>query len=200
MADNNTNTALVAIISAGSVVVSQIATLLLTNIKEKRQQKFELFKGSFQKKIEVGEKYFIITSESLYLLNASIYHIRQKNLKSRQNIDWLDKSIEMLTDSYHKNPIDKNQTTATTNIYFKIKTTPKSISKDDIKTTQLRLEISELVNEYKLNSDENKTEQLKKIRVAEEALCIHFEKMIGLMQEDLNIIQHEISTITNKLK
>jgi len=194
MAENTTTW--VALISSGSVVISQIATLFFNSKNEKLKAKYKLHENSILKKIEVGEKFYFVSGENLQLMQAAIFNIQERSkLESYYNKKILSDSIENLNANFQKISSEKSMYSNVI-LYFNIKSTYKSISEADLKTTSLMLGFFELREKYQFASVEERDLLLAPIKEKEQEICNHYLSIISGIEEDMYIVQKEILQIS----
>lgn len=174
--------------------------MIITNtynyFTEKSKRKFEIFKISTLKKIEVGEKFFFISGENLQLILTSVYSIKKRpELESKANKELLQKSLEEMHEEFKKIASEKN-IYGMVSLYFDVKLTYKNILESDLKTTNILLKIFELSDKLQTAELKDKIQYLEPIRKAYDELCAHYEKIISHIEDDMAIVQQEIFNIS----
>lgn len=196
MAD--TNTELVAAISAGAVLVSQILNLLFNSYNETRKQNFELSRTFTQNKIQVGEDFFVMSGTYVAYLNDLIFLVENGTLlddKETKDIiveDFMDKDkrfkeFSLGTSNYAK-----------VELYYNIIRGHQSVPEESAEITKQIVDGLAIQKKYILSLTTSHPLQRDSVIKHYKKLCDDIRNVVELVKKDMEIVKKEIVRISFK--
>lgn len=190
MADNNMVIAISAFSGLAGSVLTQVISGTIAYFSDKRKQRSDVKMVYRNKKLEIGENFYYVTSEKVSLIRIHIQYWRKREfVRSAASLAFLNEEMKKLAkhldrlnaDSWKYNLI---------NLYYSVSLTNHTLLESNASSQGYYLKFLDTIDEFKKAGEQEDKEELKaRYALILFDMCRHYEDLCLRMEQDMTIVR-----------
>ena len=192
MEPNNTIIAISAFSGLAGAILAQAISGIITFKSDKRKQNNEIRATYRNKKMEIGENFYYVTSEKVSIIKTHILYWKKREfIDSESSLAFLNEEMKKLkhhleslnADSWKYNLI---------NLYYNISLNQVSVIETNAVSQGYYLRFLDAIDAFKKAHDEEKDDLQKQYALILFDMCGHYEELCRHMEQDMATVKEEL--------
>lgn len=189
MADNSTLIAWSAFSALAGAILTQVSTGLFAYLSDKRKSKLELNKAYREKQVEVAERFYYVTGESMTVLKKSIEHWKDRTKsRSEASVAFFNKEMKRL-DGYMESLNTENWKHTLVSLYFNVSLSYNKLIEANNKSHLLYLRLLDLTDSIKNATGNDKDKLIGRYYEGVFDLCSQYDDIYKMLEHDMQSVK-----------
>jgi len=193
MADNNTVIAISAFSGLAGAILAQAISGTITYFSDKRKVNNEVKAAYRNKKMEIGENFYYVTSEKVSIIRSHIYYWKKREfIESETALAFLNSEMKKLGEQQDRLNADGWRFNLI-NLYFRVSLSSNTLTESNATSQRYYLQFLDAIDSLKKASEEEKFEELQaRYAMILFDMCSHYEDLCKQMERDMDVVKQEL--------
>lgn len=193
MADHNAVITISAFSGLAGAILSQIISGTIIYFSDKRKRDSEVKAVYRNKKMEIGENFYYVTSEKVSIIRSHIQYWKKREfIESETALAFLNSEMKKLGEQQERLNADSWKYNLI-NMYYHVSLNNNNLTESNTTSQKYYLKFLDAIDGLKKASEEEEIEQLQS-RYAFILLdmCSHYESLCKQMEDDMSTVKNEL--------
>jgi len=193
MPENNTILFISAFSGLAGAILAQSINGLISYFSDKRKKENEMRAAYRNKKTEIGENFYYVTSEKTGIIRAHIHYWKKREfIDSETSLAFLNQEMKKLSEHLDRLNTDSWKYNLV-NLYYKVALNHKTIIQNNALSQAFYLKFLDAIDAFKKAHDEETKNEIQQeyARILFD-MCSHYEQLCVEMEQDMDRVKNEL--------
>jgi hypothetical protein len=193
MPENNTIIVISAFSGLAGAILAQIISGLVTYFSDKRKRENETRASYRNKKTEIGENFYYVTSEKVSIIRAHILYWKKREfIDSETSLSFLNQEMKKLGEHLGRLNADGWKYNLI-NLYYRVSLNHNKIIRTNAVSQAYYLKYLDAIDAFKkAHDEEDKNEIQQRYAQILFEMCNHYEDLCRQMEQDMERVKSEL--------
>jgi hypothetical protein len=193
MPENNTILFISAFSGLAGAILAQSVSGLITYFSDKRKKENETRTAYRNKKTDIGENFYYVTSEKVGIIRAHIHYWKKREfIDSEISLAFLNQEMKKLGEHLERLNADGWKYNLI-NLYYKVTLNHNSVIQSNALSQAYYLKFLDVIDAFKkAHDDETKNELQGRYAEILFEMCHHYEGLSRQMEQDMERVKNEL--------
>jgi len=193
MTDNNAVIAISAFSGLAGAILAQIINGTITYFSDKRKRDNEVKSVYRNKKMEIGENFYYVTSEKVSIIRSHIQYWKKREfIESETALAFLNSEMKKLGEQQERLNADSWKYNLI-NMYYNVTLNNDNLTETNATSQKYYLKFLDAIDSLKKASEEEVFEELQgRYATILFDMCNHYESLCKQMEKDMESVKEEL--------